>query len=48
MNDFSFFIAFASPSGILTAFPESTEVFLNLSKDINKLQSDLWTDIKKD
>lgn len=26
----------------------STEVFLNLSKDINKLQSDLWTDIKKD
>lgn len=27
---------------------ESTEVFLNLSKDINKLQSDLWTDIKKD
>lgn len=27
---------------------ESTEVFLNLSKDINKLQSDLWTDVKKD
>ncbi len=26
----------------------NTEVFLNLSPEINRLQSDLWTDIKKD
>ena len=27
---------------------ESTEVFLNLTPEIGKLQSELWTDIKKD